>query len=57
MLTGLPPFYSQDQRSMYKSIVHQKLKLPNYLSKACRDILGKLLAKRPCERIGFYNGI
>jgi protein-serine/threonine kinase len=32
MLTGLPPFYSNNRDEMYHNIVNKELSYPNYLS-------------------------
>lgn len=51
MLTGLPPFYSQDVQQMYFKIMHAKLELPDHLSPDTKDILLKLLERDPNKRL------
>jgi serine/threonine protein kinase len=36
MLTGLPPFYSQDVQEMYRKIMTEKLKFPPTMSEHAR---------------------
>ena len=43
MLTGLPPFYSNNRDEMYHNIVHQDLTFPNYLSSEAVKLLKGLL--------------
>lgn len=52
MLTGIPPFYSNDKKKMMKNIIKQPLKLPAFVSKKARSILKMLLAKEPEKRLG-----
>lgn len=53
MLTGLPPFYSQDRDTMYKSIKGSDPDLRmTYLSPEAKDICSRLLDKNPEKRLG-----
>lgn len=52
MLTGLPPFYSQDVQQMYFKIMHAKLEIPDSLDDDTKDILVKLLERDPNKRLG-----
>lgn len=55
MLTGLPPFYSQNLNSMYEKILKAELKLPtdpNILSASARDLIQALLQRDPQKRLG-----
>ena len=56
-LTGLPPHYSQNRDVLFHNILHEDLEIPNYLSYEAKDLLQKLLAKDPFERLGTMNGI
>lgn len=56
MLTGLPPFYDSNRSKMYKNILQTELVLPSYVSKAAKDLLQKLLAKNPENRLGSNEG-
>jgi len=52
MLTGLPPFYSQDVQQMYFKIMHAKLEFPDTLdSEDTRSILNGLLEREPAKRL------
>ena len=44
MLTGLPPFYSQDVQKMYSKIMAAKVRYPDSISRDARDILEKVLS-------------
>ncbi len=33
LMTGLPPHYNEDRCQMYQGILHDTVKLPDYLSK------------------------
>ena len=39
MLTGLPPFYSQDVQQMYSKIMSAKVKYPDTISSDAKDLL------------------
>jgi len=45
MLTGLPPFYSQDVQEMYRKIMTDKLKFPSTMSENARSLLDGLLQR------------
>jgi len=51
MLTGLPPFYSQDVQQMYFKIMHAKLEIPDAVDGDTREILLKLLEREPSKRL------
>ncbi len=51
MLTGLPPYYSEDITEMYKKILQAPLELPPELNKAARDFLTALLDRNPEKRL------
>lgn len=57
MLTGLPPFYSEDQAKMYDDIKGAPLCMPPYLSISAKSVLYGLLCKSPGERLGAKYGI
>lgn len=65
MLVGIPPFYNDNINVLYKNISQGKLKIPNYLSKSAKNILGRMLHKDPKKRPtieqvkqdGFFAGI
>lgn len=51
MLTGLPPFYSQDVQDMYNKIMHDKLVFPPQVSQDARTLLTQLLERNPDKRL------
>jgi len=51
MLTGLPPFYSQDVQQMYQKIMTAKLSIPKTVPDDAKDLLEKLLIRDPEERL------
>jgi len=50
MLTGLPPFYSQDVQQMYFKIMHAKLEIPEQLDEAAKSMIIGLLERDPNKR-------
>ncbi|KAJ3069799.1 hypothetical protein HDU98_007148 [Podochytrium sp. JEL0797] len=52
MITGLPPFYDENQNEMYKRIVGDTLEFPEGLSATVTDLLTKLLDRDPTTRLG-----
>ena len=53
MLFGEPPFYNDDSTKMHDDIINAKLKIPDGISKNCKDLLKKLLEKNPKKRFGW----
>eukprot|EP01090_Pellita_catalonica_P001390 TRINITY_DN1109_c0_g3_i2.p1 TRINITY_DN1109_c0_g3~~TRINITY_DN1109_c0_g3_i2.p1 ORF type:complete len:363 (-),score=33.68 TRINITY_DN1109_c0_g3_i2:13-969(-) len=51
MLTGLPPFYSQDIQQMYSKILYETLVLPDHVDKDASALLHKLLTRDPTNRL------
>jgi len=51
MLTGLPPFYSQDVQDMYNKIMNDKLVFPPQVSQEARSLLSSLLERSPEKRL------
>jgi len=51
MLTGLPPFYSQDVQDMFNRIMHDKLVFPPQVSEEARSLLTILLERNPEKRL------
>jgi len=51
MLTGLPPFYSQDVQEMYNKIMNDKLVFPPHVSVEARSLLQGLLDRNPEKRL------
>lgn len=51
MLTGLPPFYSEDVQQMYQKIMTARLQIPKTVSDEAKDLLEKLLTRDPEQRL------
>lgn len=52
MLSGLPPFWDEDEEYMQKKIVSAPLKLHKYFSAEAKDLIRQLLNRDPEQRIG-----
>ena len=55
MISGTPPFFSNEIEKLYQNIKKSKLVLHNYFSDELKDLLKKLLCRDPKKRIGIYN--
>jgi len=51
MLTGLPPFYSDQEENMYHKILVGALELPSHFSPEVGDLISKLLIKDVRDRL------
>jgi len=51
MLTGLPPFYSQDVQEMYRKIMTDKLTFPDFVHADARNLLEQLLERDADKRL------
>ncbi|KAG5373158.1 Serine/threonine-protein kinase YPK2/YKR2 [Yarrowia sp. C11] len=52
MLTGLPPFYSDNHNKMYQRILKDPLRFPQGMDPTAVDIITGLLQREPSERLG-----
>jgi len=52
MLTGLPPFYSQNINIMYQKILNGELRFPSYVSAEAQSLLEGLLTREVDKRLG-----
>lgn len=52
MLTGLPPFYSQNLNIMYQKILSSELRFPSYVTSDAQNLLEGLLNRDPEKRLG-----
>ena len=43
LLVGIPPYYDDDMKTMYRNIAYGKLKVPRYVSMEARSLLKVLL--------------
>ncbi|TYZ63313.1 hypothetical protein PybrP1_005945 [[Pythium] brassicae (nom. inval.)] len=56
MLAGLPPWYSQDVRTMRRRILNKPLAFPGFVSEPARDLVSRLLQRDPRQRLGSRGG-
>ncbi|GBG84986.1 hypothetical protein CBR_g39450 [Chara braunii] len=52
MVTGMPPYLSNNRQKLQAKIVKDKVKLPSYLTSQCHSLLKGLLQKEPAKRLG-----
>lgn len=52
MLNGKPPFQSGSKKKTMESIVHKKVYYPRHISPFAKDLISRLLKKKPTERLG-----
>lgn len=43
MLTGLPPFYSENVNEMYEKILHDELRMPPFISLPAKSLLTQVV--------------
>jgi len=55
MLTGLPPFYSQNINIMYQKILNGELRFPSYVTPDAQALLEGLLTRDVEKRLGTHN--
>lgn len=51
MVSGLPPFYTQNVSEMYDLILHKPLQCPSYFSPQLVSLLQRLLERDPAKRM------
>ncbi|DAZ94392.1 TPA: hypothetical protein N0F65_003256 [Lagenidium giganteum] len=52
LLTGLPPYYTNDKKQLFHNILRGHLVIPDYLSNNARDLIKRLLHRDPKQRLG-----
>ena len=52
MLTGYPPFYSDNRDELFEQIKFGAVKFPSKFSPSIKDLLCKLFIKDPDQRLG-----
>lgn len=55
MLLGQPPHYSKDKRKMLTDIRDKDVKMSDRFSEDAKDLLRKLLARNPKQRLGGFK--
>ena len=53
MLTGLPPFYDENEEQRCRNILSEPLVVPRLLPESTQDFLHKLLTQKPDDRLGY----
>ncbi|ORX73210.1 Pkinase-domain-containing protein [Linderina pennispora] len=53
MLTGAVPFKGKQPKQILKNIAKMKVNYPNYLTPDAKDLLIRLLRKKPAQRLGY----
>ena len=56
MLTGLPPWYSNDREKLFDRLRHAPLKFPFYVNRPAALFIHALLNRNPKERLGAKGG-
>lgn len=56
MLIGLPPFYLEERREIYRNIIQKQVKFTAPINPVARDLITKLLKKEPSQRLGTNGG-
>jgi serine/threonine protein kinase len=51
MLTGLPPFYTEDEENMYHKIMTADLVIPPFFSPEVADLIKQFLIRDPAQRL------
>eukprot|EP01126_Amoeba_proteus_P049992 TRINITY_DN5870_c0_g1_i10.p1 TRINITY_DN5870_c0_g1~~TRINITY_DN5870_c0_g1_i10.p1 ORF type:complete len:461 (-),score=75.71 TRINITY_DN5870_c0_g1_i10:406-1788(-) len=51
MLTGLPPFYTEDEENMYHKIMSAELVIPSFFSPSVENLICQFLKRNPKERL------
>ena len=57
MLTGLPPWYTKDQKKLFERICHAQLSIPGSMSSRAAELITHLLVKDPKARCGARSGL
>jgi serine/threonine protein kinase len=57
MMTGLPPYYTNNKSEMTKRILESELNYPSHLNSEVIDLMKGLLERNPSKRLGSGNGI
>lgn len=52
MLTGSPPFWSSDNKTLLKKIIQKQFKMSEKISEEAKDLITKLLDINPLTRLG-----
>lgn len=56
MLIGIPPFYMEERKEIYKNIVQRPVRFLIPINPLAADLITKLLHKDPAQRLGTRGG-
>ncbi|CAD8179125.1 unnamed protein product [Paramecium pentaurelia] len=56
LLSGLPPYYTNDRDALFYNIENASLKIPQFISIECRNLIRSLLERNPTRRLGSGQG-
>lgn len=56
MLTGRPPFLSNNKNIMMRNLATKPVPMPYYISEAAKSLLNGLFSIKPERRLGFKEG-
>lgn len=57
MLTGLPPYYTNNKGEMTKRILESDLTFPSHMNEEVVQLISSLLARNPFQRLGSKRGV
>ena len=52
LLTGMPPFFGENEDRLKAAILKDRVMFPYHVSNNARDLVTRLMAKNPAERLG-----
>jgi serine/threonine protein kinase len=55
MLVGRPPYFADNQHTVFEKILHGPLVIPAELEAPARDMIARLLEAEPTKRLGFVS--
>ncbi len=55
MLTGLPPWYTNDRQKLFDRLRSARLHFPPYVSRKAESLIRALLNRNPSDRLGAFS--
>ena len=55
LLTGMPPFYTENLKQLYQNIAKAKLQYPKNCPPVAKDLMMKMMERNPNKRINIEN--
>mmetsp|Transcript_110351 Transcript_110351/g.152610 ORF Transcript_110351/g.152610 Transcript_110351/m.152610 type:complete len:226 (+) Transcript_110351:1933-2610(+) len=56
LLVGVPPYYSENMKTLYANIERGPIKFPASMTNCARDLISRLMIRNPMERLGAVGG-